>query len=195
MQSKSHYPKKLKELGILRERITDEEISSCLRRFKYRFRLAKSFELIVAPTLDKRTIYGYSAVMKVLLAYSAFDEIRWAKSRILNIKGAIHYIENEKLANKLRSEKLDNLKNALINSTALKDKALKKDLNDFYEPEPKHNDVMCIATVLRNSFAHGVFTAGGASLNTKREANVVFELAECLLDKTEEMLDEILAKY
>jgi hypothetical protein len=54
---------------------------------------------------------------------------------------------------------------------------------------------MCIATVLRNSFAHGVFTAGGASLNTKREANVVFELADCLLDKTEEMLDEILAKY
>ena len=193
MMERKNYPKKLKELAVLRERISDEEINSCLMRFKNRFRLAKSFELIVASELNKKTIYGYSSAMKVALAYSAFDEIRWAKKRLLKIKGAVHYIENKELAAKLRGEKLEPLRDKLLKSTSLKDKDLRKDIEDFYAE--KNDDVMCIATIFRNSFVHGVFTVGGGNLNTKREANVVFELAECLLDKTEEMLDEILEEY
>ena len=42
MMERKNYPKKLKELAVLRERISDEEINSCLMRFKNRFRLAKS---------------------------------------------------------------------------------------------------------------------------------------------------------
>jgi len=54
--------------------------------------------------------------------------------------------------------------------------------------------VMCIATGLRNAFAHGVFTAAGAGLTTKRKQKQIDELANVVLDMTDDIALECVSQ-
>jgi len=54
---------------------------------------------------------------------------------------------------------------------------------------------MCIATGLRNSYAHGVFTAAGAGLKTKTKRSYIEELANTILDMTDEIANQCVNEY
>lgn len=185
MKSKSTYQKKPKlQLPKHYERYEAqldkvEKISplakSKLHRFPYRYRLAKSFIGIEASeAISNRDLIGYSAGMKVFLAYTAFDEIITAANemKIPNVgtKG------NTQLTNALVASQLrKNVKlmwiiqqsiahyEYLFNTKGETD-GLALKLKSF----TKHgNDILCVAQLIRNLYAHGEFTAGGVGITSQ----------------------------
>lgn len=186
MKDIHNLPTVFKRLKNLKRNIENEEIKNTLNRFSYRYRIARAFEGINAPEIGERTVRGYAVGMKLLLAYSAFDEIRLARDKFPTLsykKDAYTKIINVSLASTLRENK--ELKKLLSTATAVKNKALKYQIELFFLN--RNDDVMCIATGLRNTFAHGVFTAAGAGLTTKRKQNQIDELANTVLNMTDEI--------
>lgn len=186
MKDLHNLPTAYKRLKEVKKKIENEEMIRTLNRFTYRYRVARTFEGIVVRDIGERTARGYAAGMKILLAYGAFDEIRQTRDSIPRLrppKGEYTKIVNANLANKLRDN--TDLRDLLNIKTAVKNPSLKKDVTQFFENE--NDDVMCIATGLRNAFAHGVFTAAGAGLTTKRKQKIIDELANAVLDMTDDI--------
>jgi hypothetical protein len=186
MKDEHNLPTAYKRLKIIKKQIENEEIKKTLNRFTYRYRIARAFIGINAPDIGERTVRGYAVGMKLLLAYSAFDEIRTVRNLIPKIKppkGSYTKIINKILANNLREN--EELPKLLKVSTAVNNKNLVEQINLFFDNE--NDDVMCIATGLRNTFAHGVFTAAGAGLTTKQKQKQINELANVVLDMTDDI--------
>jgi hypothetical protein len=188
MKDRHNLPTAYERAKEIKKLIQNVDTTKTLNRFQYRYRMAKAFEGINAPDVGDRTVRGYAAGMKVLLAYGAFDEIRQVKNDlpIRPLRGEYVKIFDEKLAGKLRKNL--ELQRMLDIPSAVSNAALKRDIKSFFNAE--NNDVMCIATGLRNAFAHGVFTAAGAGLTTKKRQLEINELANCLLDKTDSIAME-----
>jgi len=193
MKDLHNLPTAYKRLKEVKKQIESEEVKRTLNRYIYRFRVARAFEGIVVRDIGERTARGYAAGMKILLAYGAFDEIRQTRDSIPKLrppKGEYTKIVNANLANKLRDN--TDLRDLLSITTAVKNPSLKKDVGKFFVNE--NDDVMCIATGLRNAFAHGVFTAAGAGLVTKRRQKQIHELADAVLDMTDDMALECVSQ-
>jgi hypothetical protein len=188
MNDRHNLPSAFERVKEIKKLIQNVETTKTLNRFQYRYRMARAFEGINAPDVGDRTVRGYAAGMKVLLAYGAFDEIRQVKNDlpIRPLRGEYVKIFDEKLAGKLRKNL--ELQRMLAIPSAVSNAALKRDIKSFFDAE--NNDVMCIATGLRNAFAHGVFTAAGAGLTTKKRQLEITELANCLLDRTDSIAME-----
>jgi hypothetical protein len=189
MKDEHNLPTSYKRLKVIKKLIENEDIKKTLNRFTYRYRIARAFVGINAPDIGERTVKGYAVGMKLLLAYSAFDEIRIVRNSIAKIKppkGSYTKITNNLLADKLREN--EELQKLLKISTAVNNKNLVEQINLFFENE--NDDVMCVATGLRNTFAHGVFTAAGAGLTTKRKQKIIDELANSVLDMTDNIAIE-----
>ena len=185
MKDEHNLPTAHKRLKAIKKQIENEEIKKTLNRFTYRYRIARAFVGINAPDIGDKTVRGYAAGMKLLLAYSAFDEIRLARIAFPKLrpkKGEYTKIVNVNLASKLRENK--ELEALLSIATAVKNPSLKNDIELFFQNN--NDDVMCIATGLRNAFAHGVFTAAGAGLTTKSKQKQIDELANAVLDMTDD---------
>ena len=185
MKDLHNLPTAHKRLKAIKKQIENEEIKKTLNRFTYRYRIARAFVGINAPDIGDKTVRGYAAGMKLLLAYSAFDEIRLARIAFPKLrpkKGEYTKIVNVNLASKLRDNK--ELEALLSIATAVKNPSLKNDIEMFFQNN--NDDVMCIATGLRNAFAHGVFTAAGAGLTTKSKQKQIDELANAVLDMTDD---------
>ena len=186
MKDEHNLPTAYKRLKNIKKQIENEEIKKTLNRFTYRYRIARAFVGIDAPDIGERTVRGYAVGMKLLLAYGAFDEIRTVRNLIPKIKppkGSYTKIITKVLADRLREN--EELKNLLKISSAINNKNLVDQVNLFFEN--LNDDVMCVATGLRNTFAHGVFTAAGAGLTTKRKQKIIDELANEVLDMTDEI--------
>ena len=186
MKDEHNLPTAFKRIKAVKKVIENEEIKKTLNRFTYRYRIARAFEGINAADIGERTVKGYAAGMKLLLAYSAFDEIRLTRNAFPKLspkKGEYTKIINANLASKLREN--EELEKLLSISTAVKNPSLKSDIELFFQN--KNDDVMCIATGLRNAFAHGVFTAAGAGLTTKRKQKHIDDLANVVLDMTDDI--------
>lgn len=186
MKDEHNLPTSFKRLKAIKKQIENTEIKTTLNRFTYRYRVARAFIGINAPEIGERTVRGYAVGMKLLLAYSAFDEIRTVRNLLPKIKppkGSYTKIISKVLANKLREN--EELNHLLKISSAVNNKNLVEQVSLFFEN--KNDDVMCIATGLRNTFAHGVFTAAGAGLTTKRKQKIIDELANAVLDMTDEI--------
>jgi len=188
MKDRHNLPTAFERVKEIKKHIKDTATKTTLNRFQYRYRMARAFEGISAPDVGDRTLKGYAAGMKILLAYGAFDEIRLVRNSlsIRPPKGEYTKIFDEKLASKIR--KNSDLKQMLEIPSAVKNAALKREIENFFNGES--NDVMCVVTGLRNAFAHGVFTAAGAGLTTKKRQLEIDELANCLLDKTDSIAME-----
>lgn len=156
-----------------------EDVKSKLKRFPYRYRLAKSFIGIDAKEVG-RTLIGYEAGMKVFLAYTAYEEIidpcvklkleevkQKNFNEILNKELADAFIKNKDLINLIR----DNFKS--------KDTRLLGQIEKFIRGET--NDVLCIAFGIRNLYAHGVFTATAGGVKNQKDKKLYFKLADALL--------------
>ena len=104
MKDRHNLPTAYERAKEIKKLIQNVDTIKTLNRFQYRYRMARAFEGIIAPDVGDRTVKGYAAGMKVLLAYGAFDEIRQVKNAlpIRPLKGEYVKIFDEKLANKLR---------------------------------------------------------------------------------------------
>lgn len=163
-----------------------------LNRFQYRYRFACSFSSMTIDGTTQLTAKGYTAFMKLFLAYSAYDEVRAAEMVLLKReKLKIHNIENQSaLATTLR--KNEKLKKLLIDGLANENDWLKKCLHNFYDG--KSEDIMCIATAARNSFVHGDLTAGGAGLSINARVAAIEQLASVLCEYSDNLFSRCLKR-
>lgn len=167
-----------------------EKVTHSLNRFQYRYRLACSFSSMTVEGTTPLTAKGYTAFMKLFLAYSAYDEVRAAEMVLLmREKIKVHNIKNlTALATTLR--KNEKLKRLLLDGIANENDGLKKSLHRFYDGSSQ--DVMCIATAARNSFVHGDLTAGGAGLSINARVFAIEELAEILRNYSDRLFSKCL---
>jgi hypothetical protein len=173
-----------------------ERVVQSLNRFQYRYRLACSFSSMTIDGTKPLTEKGYTAFMKLFLAYSAYDEVRAAEMILLNRETLrVHSIKNEiELAEKLRKNL--KLKDLLIEGIESVNKdendGLKKSLLNFYDANGR--DILCVATAARNSFVHGDLTAGGAGLSINAKVTAIEELATVLRNYCDKLFSKCLKK-
>lgn len=168
------------------------KVLNSLNRFQYRYRLGCSFSSMTVDGTTALTAKGYTAFMKLFLAYSAYDEVRSAEVVLLKReKPKVHYIKKQTaLAEKLR--KNIKLKQLLIEGIEDEKDGLKKFVQKFYDGVT--DDIMCIATAARNSFVHGNLTAGGAGLNINARVEAIEELATVLNEYSDKLFSKCLLK-
>ena len=170
----------------------DSKVIDTLNRFQFRYRLALSFNSISVEGAGTKTEKGYTAFMKLFLAHSAYDVIRGAEKILTNTRGLrIHYIENEKkLANSLRENK--KLKELFLNGNAIENETLRENLLRFYAS--RSDDILCVATAARNSFAHGTLTASVAGLSINAKVNDIEKLAQKITSLSDDIFTKCLYK-
>ena len=164
------------------------EINLGLRKFIYRYRLAKSFTEAKFDGFSKQTEKGYNCGLKMMLCYSAYDESMTIEKLIKkNNRHAIRMDNsNIELANDIRKNEL--LKILLEKAENVNEKKLIKKIQNFYNKE--NDDIFCIAMGLRHTFAHGEFTAGGAGLDIVRHGKIINELSDIILVKSDMLVRE-----
>jgi hypothetical protein len=172
------------------------KVIKSLNRFQYRYRLACSINSMTINGTTPLTAKGYTAFMRLFLAYSAYDEVRAAEKVLLKReKLKVHSIKNKpELAATLR--KNEKLKNLLIDGLENENEdeldGLKKSLLNFYDANGR--DIMCVATAARNSFVHGDLTAGGAGLSINARVAAIDELANVLREYSDKLFSKCLKK-
>jgi hypothetical protein len=173
-------------------KVLNQTVINSLNRFQYRYRLACSFSSMTIDGTSLLTTKGYTAYMKLFLAYSAYDEVREAEKVLLERKKLkVHNIKNEKdLASNLRTN--IKLKNLLIDGIKDDEIGLRESLNLFYEGIT--DNIMCIATAARNSFVHGTLTAGGAGLSTKAKVSDIEKLSTALINYSDKLFSKCIKR-
>lgn len=170
----------------------NQTVFHSLNRFQYRYRLACSFSSMTIDGTTPLTAKGYTAFMKLFLAYSAYDEVRVAEKVLLERKKLkVHNIKNETdLASSLRTN--IKMKNLLINGIEDDEVGLRESLNLFYEGIT--DNLMCVATAARNSFVHGTLTAGGAGLSINARVAEIEKLATVLRNYSDKLFSKCLKR-
>lgn len=180
------FPAKFKEFERKKNRIVNAEAKMLLNRFAYRYRLAKSFTGIVAPEVG-RTLLGYDAIMKVFLAYTAFENVYEAAKKLRIYGQDVQQKRGHKdlpLAARVRQ-------NAKLKDFLPKyhhEEELKGILDLFFRG--RINDIVCICFALRNIFAHGDLTPSAIGINNKKERQLLFDLADALLSYSDTMFTD-----
>lgn len=173
----------------------NDDIKRKLHRFPYRYRLANSYEGIIADhAITNRTLIGYESGMKVFLAYTCYEQIVFVANslKINNVKAkALNQILNNDVCEKLISNKsfVKMIQEAYANGLA-KEEPLNKDttssnshltnsLDKFLNN--KSSDVLCLAYAIRNLFAHGEFTGGGSGATSTSVKELYYDIAHEVL--------------
>jgi hypothetical protein len=143
-----------------------------LNRFAARYRAAKLFVGIqYSPDATDEWQRGFSALLKVFLAYSAAESFRTAKEE----RGPITINLNDSLL----AEVLRNNENLLELLRVETRPALSNMVKTFQNRES--DDVGCIAAAVRHLVAHGTLTVGGANVGTLERSECILRLAEAVL--------------
>lgn len=163
-----------------------------LQRFPYRYRFAKAFEHIQAnDAIALRTLTGYEAGMKVFLAYTCYEQIAYVAVR-LGVAGIKDKAFNDILNNDMCMKFHKNRKfmelineayeNGLANEDS-KDKKSNTQLTNSLEKfiADKSADILCLAYAIRNMYAHGEFTGGGAGITNNTTRDLFYKLADEVL--------------
>lgn len=164
-----------------------------LLRFPYRYRFAKAFEHIQADeAIAIRTLTGYEAGMKVFLAYTCYEQITYVAVN-LGVKGikdkAFNEILNNEMCLKFHKNKkfMELINEAYENGLAIEDGKDKKSNTQLTNSLDKFildksADILCVAYAIRNMYAHGEFTGGGAGVTNNSTKNLFYELADEVLN-------------
>lgn len=192
MPNKNNFPTAYdKFLRTAKLGIENRQIRLNLRRFTYRYRLAESFQGLIAPDVG-RTLLGYDVITKIFLTNAAYELI--VKTALLmKIRGIRSVndcaIFNEKIAVKIRNNLA--LKEFLLtypdHSIALRTKLVM-----FFGD--KTSDVTGVMYAIRNIFAHGELTATAIGTETKEKRNVLLDLADEVLDHCDELFTKCVDK-
>lgn len=161
-----------------------------LNTFAYRYRLAESFQGIIAPEVG-RTLSGYNALTKVFLAYTAYETIVKA-SRSLRVRNVyaheLNVIFDVLLAQRLR----ENTKLRDYLTSYKSDSGLKTKIQNFFDGST--HDVVCVAYALRNIYAHGDLTASSVGTETIAKRKLFTDLANAILDYCDDRFSDCLDK-
>ena len=195
MKDLHNLPTKHKEFDAMKKALSDKQkkqnrkFLNLMNRFMYRYRMAKAFQTIVAPDVEKRTVDGYACGMKLFMAYSAYAEIRAAERILLKQDwNETHKYTDKELAMKIRkNEKMQEL---LTETTAVEEGGLKIMLKKFYAN--KNDEIMIFASSLRHSFVHGDFTTARSGLTNKREIRIVDKVTEVVLKVSDDIFSEMI---
>jgi hypothetical protein len=182
-------------------RTREIENTPTTNRFIARLNLSRRFKGINADGFSEATLRGYSAMLSVFLAYSAFESLansikenEYLASTQLDVEFEIskhrHVFSNVKLENELRknTELLEMLfEYADVDASRGNTQRIER-LMLFYMGR---SDLNLIASAIRNVVAHGQLTASGGKVMTKRNAEVLFGLARLIEKECEKQF----AKY
>lgn len=161
-----------------------------LRRFAYRYRLAKSFVKIEATGFG-RSIDTYSAFTKLFLTYTAYEQLIPAASRI-KVSG-VYPIKTNVVYNNLLAKRIRG--NAKLQSFIAKSSLetwLKQRLKNMYNGTD--DDIICFAFGIRSLYAHGDLTTTDIGTGLAKERKLITDTAEEILDYCNETFSECLNK-
>lgn len=185
-----HLPKSFvklrKTVGLARHK----EEKKLLVRFAYRYRLASSFQYTHAPAVG-RTLHGYDAILKLFLAYTAYEQVLKPAVR-LNVFGIFSVDRNEIADTAIAQQLRANIKlmNFLIGYST--DATLTKRIYEFIGN--KSDDITRVAYAIRNVYAHGDLTPSAIGLSTHAQQDVLWDLADFLLDYSDNVFDKCVEK-
>lgn len=173
-------------LGIRRK-----QVRLNLLRFVYRYRLAESFEGLIAPDVG-RTRLGYDVITKIFLANTAYELI--VKTAFMLSIPSVRELEengviNEEVAVKIRNNEV--LKGFLLKYPNHQTDLLIK-LRLFYSEST--SDISCVSYAIRNIFAHGDLTATAIGTEKKERREVLLDLADAMLDYCDELFTKCVNK-
>jgi hypothetical protein len=189
MTSSACLPSSFETFQKKKKLIKNVKVKGMLNRFSYRYRLAKSFKGIDAPEVGK-TLSGYSAILKLFLVYTAYEEIAKA-GFLLKVSGvsklSVHSYQCKEIADRIRSSK--KLHTYLLSYDGYSD-----GLETFVDLvlQGRTNDIICIAYALRNIFAHGDLTPSVIGVTTKAQRKLLEDLANELLNYCDKLFTDCL---
>lgn len=207
--------------GLLNELQTGD--TPTLNRFAARYKLSRKFKGLDA-NLSVNTLRGYSTIFHVFLAYSAFeslvkgaDELKKRSVNPLFVDLAFdkhnHPMIEEKLASDLR--KIKGLAEILIEYADRPTRIvrLKEFFRKSYSEVDQSNEnlmkergkflnednLLVVASAIRNVVAHGQLSATGANAISKKNAETLDRLARFVEEKAMELfqkyVDALWEKY
>ena len=199
------------------------ENTPTINRFQARYQFSRKYKGINAD-LKEDTLNGYSKIFHVFLAHSAFDALvkgadelaKREKSPIvvdLKMDKNNHLMINDEIANELRKVigmgeiltayadneiRIARLK-AFYNIEYTEDELQNVKLMKARDTVENSNNLLVVASAIRNLVAHGQLSATGANAVTKKNAKAIENLAKFVEFKTIELfgkyVDLLLEKY
>lgn len=161
-----------------------------LRRFAYRYRLAKSFVKIEATGFG-RSIDTYSAFTKLFLTYTAYEQLIPVASR-LKVSGVYPIQTNIVYKNLLAKRIRANAKLQSFIAKSSLESWLKQRLKHMYSGTD--DDIVCFAFAIRSLYAHGDLTTTDIGTGLAKERKLIIDTAEAILDYCNEIFSECLNK-
>ena len=199
------------------------ENTPTINRFQARYQFSRKYKGINAD-LKEDTLNGYSKIFHVFLAHSAFDALvkgadelaKREKSPIvvdLKMDKNNHLMIDDEIANELR--KVEGMGEILIayaeneiriarlkafyNIEYTEDELQNVKLMKARDTVENSNNLLVVASAIRNLVAHGQLSATGANAVTKKNAKAIENLAKFVEFKTIELfgkyVDLLLEKY
>ncbi len=199
------------------------ENTPTINRFQARYQFSRKYKGINAD-LKEDTLNGYSKIFHVFLAHSAFDALvkgadelaKREKSPIvvdLKMDKNNHLMIDDEIANELRKVigmgeiltayadneiRIARLK-AFYNIEYTEDELQNVKLMKARDTVENSNNLLVVASAIRNLVAHGQLSATGANAVTKKNAKAIENLAKFVEFKTIELfgkyVDLLLEKY
>ncbi|HQR86490.1 MAG: hypothetical protein B7Y59_03935 [Burkholderiales bacterium 35-55-47] len=174
-------------------------------RFIARFRLASKFDGVKADGYGEKTLRGYDALLKVFLAYTAFeslieaiDENRAIGNKHLAVDFSIdkhnHSFDDFSISRKIwNNEKLLQI---LIDyaDVSQRTSVQMEALMSFYLGVIDGKHLHAVARQIRHLVAHGNLTAYGAESIRKENTDALGELAKLILDETYNLFEQYVSK-
>lgn len=158
--------------------LCEAETRARLNRFAARFRLAARFSGLTAEGYSDQALRGYSAGIRLMLAYTAAEQLGAA----LKAPVTTWELPDPALAARLRQVlRKPNERRELFTHDTLRER-----LQTFVSGQT--DDIRIAATALRILVAHGGFTPTGADALTHKGAQTIDDLANRLLDACNDRL-------
>ena len=190
MPNAQKFPTRYSEYLVKSASTRKREALPLLSRFCYRYRLAESFEGMIAPDVGK-TLVGYYVLTKIFLTYTAYEAVVTA-ARKLGLRDisdhALNTSLNPKLAMRLR-ENIELISYLTVHPFRLD---IRNKVNLFINGTT--HDIVCVAYALRNAFAHGDLTASAVSTSKKKHRDDLLDLADGILDYSDELFNKCIGR-
>lgn len=161
----------------LKSSIKESQTKRRIHRFAYRFRLAKAFKGIKVDNEFEKSVDGYDVGLKILLAVTAYDEIAPVAKTLRVSTNQFGKLKDSQAASLRSNKKFSRFILGCEHKPEYSAK-IKAFLDGTVE------NAFPVAFGIRNVFAHGEFTPGGAGI-TKANRKDFLALADMILDQAE----------
>jgi hypothetical protein len=165
--------------------------NSKLNRFEARYSLASKFQGIKADGITPKTLRGYDAGMRLLLAYTAAELL----CKVIGENVNEWNVRDKKLAKNLKmmlsgyNKKIKSNNKKQKNITVILNKNTPIGLfNDFLEND--HSDIRIVATAIRIGMAHGPFNPNSFDVRKTGDAELINQLAAKMLAQCQQKFNK-----